>query len=197
MTSKKPKRTGREQELKLLTAAAPTPAATAAAAAPATPGATATADAVQDTAPTDDAATTSTAAFPVVGIGASAGGLAAFQAFFSGMPASTEPGMAFVPVQHLDPNHESILAELIRRYTRMPVFEAADGMLLKVNCVYIIPPNHDMALLNGAIQLLSPSEPRGQRLPIDYFFRSLAQDQRENAVAIVLSGTGSRSKSVV
>ena len=129
--------------------------------------------------------------FPVVGIGASAGGLAAFEAFFSGMPADTEPGMAFVLVQHLAPDHKSILTDLIRRYTRMQVYEVEDGMVVKPNCAYIIPPNRDMAFLNGTLQLLEPSSPRGQRLPIDFFFRSLAQDQRERAICIVLSGTGS------
>ena len=129
--------------------------------------------------------------FPIVGIGASAGGLAAFEAFFSGMPADKDPGMAFVLVQHLAPDHKSILTEIIRRCTRMQVFEVEDGMVVLPNCVYIIPPNHDMAFLNGALQLLEPSEPRGQRLPIDFFFRSLAQDQREHAIGIVLSGTGS------
>ena len=129
--------------------------------------------------------------FPVVGIGASAGGLAAFEAFFSGMPADTEPGMAFVLVQHLAPDHKSILTDLIRRYTRMQVYEVEDGMVVEPNCAYIIPPNRDMAFLNGTLQLLEPSSPRGQRLPIDFFFRSLAQDQRERAICIVLSGTGS------
>ncbi|WP_243312343.1 chemotaxis protein CheB [Fundidesulfovibrio agrisoli] len=128
---------------------------------------------------------------PVVGIGASAGGLAAFEAFFSGMPTDKDPGMAFVLVQHLDPNHKSILTELIRRYTRMQVFEVEDGMRVQPNCAYIIPPNHDMAFLNGRLQLMEPAAPRGQRLPIDFFFRSLAQDQRERAIGIVLSGTGS------
>ena len=169
MTNKQSQRKHSEQDANLLASTAP-----------ATPPAA-----------TDEVQGVATSAFPIVGIGASAGGLAAFQAFFSGMPANTEPGMAFVLVQHLDPNHESILAELIRRYTRMPVFDAVDGVVVKVNCVYIITPNHDMAILNGALQLLNPSMPRGHRLPIDYFFRSLAQDQRENAVAIVLSGTGS------
>ena len=131
------------------------------------------------------------ARFPVVGIGASAGGLAAFEAFFSGMPAATEPGMAFVLVQHLAPNHKSILSDLIRRYTRMQVFEVEDGMRVQPNCAYIIPPNCDMAFLNGALQLLEPAAPRGQRLPIDFFFRSLAADQHERAIGIVLSGTGS------
>ncbi|HEX7599296.1 MAG TPA: chemotaxis protein CheB, partial [Polyangia bacterium] len=129
--------------------------------------------------------------FPIVGIGASAGGLAAFEAFFSGMPADTDPGMAFVLVQHLAPDHKSILTELIQRYTRMKVFEVEDGVVVRPNCAYIIPPGRDMAFLNGTLQLLEPSAPRGQRLPIDFFFRSLAQDQRERAICIVLSGTGS------
>lgn len=130
-------------------------------------------------------------AFPVVGIGASAGGLAAFESFFSGMPDTTEPGMAFVLVQHLAPDHKSLLTDLIRRCTRMPVVEVEDAMAVQRNCVYIIPPNHDMAFLNGALHLLEPSAPRGQRLPIDFFFRSLAHDQCERAIGIVLSGTGS------
>lgn len=129
--------------------------------------------------------------FPVVGIGASAGGLAAFEAFFSGMPADIDPGMAFVLVQHLAPDHKSILTDLIQRYTRMKVYEVEDGMVVLPNCAYIIPPNRDMAFLNGALQLLEPSSPRGRRMPIDFLFRSLAQDQRERAICIVLSGTGS------
>ena len=129
--------------------------------------------------------------FPIVGIGASAGGLAAFEAFFSAMPADTDPGMAFVLVQHLAPDHKSILTDLIRCYTRMQVTEVEDGMVVQPNCTYIIPPGRDMAFLNGTLQLLEPLSPRGQRLPIDFFFRSLAQDQRERAICIVLSGTGS------
>jgi len=129
--------------------------------------------------------------FPIVGIGASAGGLKAFEAFFSGMPADTDPGMAFVLVQHLAPDHTSLLRELVQRYTRMEVFEVEDGMAVRINCVYIIPPGHDMALLNGKLQLLEPAAGRGQRLPIDFFFRSLAQDQHERAIGIVLSGTAS------
>ena len=129
--------------------------------------------------------------FPVVGIGASAGGLAAFEAFFSGMPTNADPDMAFVLVQHLAPDHKSLLTGLIQRYTRMQVSEVVDGMKVEVNHAYIIPPGWDMALLNGALHLLEPSSPRGQRLPIDFFFRSLAQDQHERAICIVLSGTGS------
>ncbi len=129
--------------------------------------------------------------FPIVGIGASAGGLAAFEAFFSAIPADTDPGMAFILVQHLAPDHKSILADLIRHFTRMQVFEVTDGMVIKPNCTYIIPPNRDMALLNGTLQLMEPATPRGLRFPIDFFFRSLAQDQQERAIGIVLSGTGS------
>src|ERR1039457_12759 len=117
--------------------------------------------------------------FPIVGIGASAGGLAAFEAFFAGMPADADPGMAFVLVQHLAPDHKSILTDLIRRYTRMQVFEVEDGMAVQPNFAYIIPPNRDMAFLHGTLHL-----------PIDFFFRSLAEDQRERAICIVLSGTG-------
>ncbi len=143
-----------------------------------------------ETAPAAPAKTTQED-FAIVGIGASAGGLAAFEAFFAGMPADEDPGMAFVLVQHLAPDHKSILTDLVRRYTRMQVFEVEDGMVVRPNCTYIIPPNCDMAFLNGALQLLEPVAPRGQRLPIDFFFRSLAQDQHERAIGIVLSGTGS------
>jgi len=129
--------------------------------------------------------------FPIVGIGASAGGLAAFEAFFANMPVGTESGMAFVLVQHLAPDHKSILGDLIKRYTRMQVYEVEDGMKVQPNCAYIIPPARDMAFLNGSLHLLEPSAPRGLRLPIDFFFRSLAQDQQERAICIVLSGTGS------
>ena len=129
--------------------------------------------------------------FPIVGIGASAGGLAAFEAFFSALPANHETGMAFVLVQHLAPDHKSILRDLVERFTRMHVYEVEDGMQVKPNCTYIIPPNRDMAFLNGALELLEPSATRGLRLPIDFFFRSLAQDQRERAICIVLSGSGS------
>ena len=129
--------------------------------------------------------------FPIVGIGASAGGLAAFQAFFSGIPSDTRPGLAFVLVQHLAPDHKSILGELIQHHTPLQVFEVADGMTVQPNCIYIIPPNRDMAFLNGALHLLEPTAPHGHRLPIDFFFRSLAQDQHERAICIVLTGAGS------
>ena len=130
-------------------------------------------------------------AFLVVGLGASAGGLAAFDAFFAGLPAHTAPGMAFVLIQHLAPDHTSLLTELVRRFTHLPVHEAEDGMVVQVNNVYVIAPNCDLAFFNGCLQLLEPAAPRGQRMPIDFFFRSLAQDQRSHAVGVVLSGTGS------
>jgi two-component system CheB/CheR fusion protein len=126
-----------------------------------------------------------------VGIGASAGGLAAFEVFFSAMPAGQDPGMAFVLVQHLAPDHKSILSELVKRYTQMEVHEVVDGMQVHPNCAYIIPPGRDMALLGDTLQLLEPGAPRGMRMPIDFFFRSLAHEQRERAICIVLSGTGS------
>jgi two-component system, chemotaxis family, CheB/CheR fusion protein len=137
--------------------------------------------------------------FPIVGIGASAGGLAAFEAFFSGMPEmqkktgtpDTGLGMAFVLVQHLSPDHKSILTQLVQRYTSMKAVEVTDGVVVRPNHVYIIPPAHDMAFLNGTLQLLEPPEQRSQRLTIDFFFRSLAEDLHERAIGIVLSGTGS------
>ena len=129
---------------------------------------------------TEKTETTDPADFP---IGASAGGLAAFEAFFSGMPAKVNSNMAFVLVQHLAPDHKSILSNLIRQYTRMQVFEVEDGMPIEPNYAYIIRPNCDMALLNGTLQLLTLVIPRGQRLPIDFFFHSLAQDQHDRAIA--------------
>ncbi|MFZ3054137.1 MAG: CheR family methyltransferase [Sulfuricurvum sp.] len=132
--------------------------------------------------------------FPIIGIGASAGGLAAFESFFSNMPMGLHPDCSFVLIQHLSPDHKSILSEIIGRYTIMHVFEAEDGMIVEPSCVYVIPPNHDIALINGTLQLLEPTQARGQRLPIDFFFRSLAVDQHEHAIGIILSGTGSDGK---
>lgn len=129
--------------------------------------------------------------FPIVGIGASAGGLAAFEAFFSGIQGNQTPNMAFILVQHLAPDHKSILNEIIGRYTQMKVIEVEDGMVVQPNCVYIIPPNSDMSLLGGALMLFEPSSARGMRMPIDFFFRSLALELKEEAICIILSGTGS------
>lgn len=126
--------------------------------------------------------------FPVVGIGASAGGLEAFEEFFRHIPPDC--GMAFVLVPHLDPSHASLLTEILQRATVMPVGEASDQMVLTPGKVHVIPPNRDMAIFHGALQLSVPELPRGQRMPIDAFLRSLAEDQGENAVGIILSGTG-------
>jgi two-component system CheB/CheR fusion protein len=129
--------------------------------------------------------------FPIVGIGASAGGLAAIEEFLAAMPTGRPPGMAFVLVQHLDPNHKSLLLELVKRYTNIEVAWAEDAMEVRSGCAYVMPPNTDMALVAGRLVLVKPTAPRGQRLPIDHFFRSLAADQGKRAVCIVLSGTGS------
>ncbi|WP_119072533.1 chemotaxis protein CheB [Aggregatilinea lenta] len=126
--------------------------------------------------------------FPIIGIGASAGGLYALQVFLDNMPADT--GMAFVIVQHLDPNHESILAELLQHHTPMRVLQVKDGMRVEPNNVYVVPPNRDMALFNGTLILTAIDAHDGLRLPIDFLFRSLAEDQGQHAIGIVLSGTG-------
>lgn len=94
----------------------------------------------------------------VVGIGASAGGLEAFEQFFTHLPPDT--GLAFVLIQHLDPTHKSILTDLIKKYTQMGVTEVRDGMLIEANNVYVIPPNKDMAILNGTLYLMEPSSTR-------------------------------------
>lgn len=126
--------------------------------------------------------------FQIVGIGASAGGLEAFEHFFRSTPAKS--GLAFVLVPHLDPGHASILTEILQRATAIPVVEAMDQMVVEPDMVYVIPPNRDMAIFHGVLQLSVPGLPRGQRMPIDAFLRSLAEDQGERAVGIILSGTG-------
>ncbi|MBA3034565.1 MAG: PAS domain-containing protein [Gammaproteobacteria bacterium] len=135
-----------------------------------------------------NAANAATARFPIVGIGASAGGLEAFEQLFQNMPADS--GLAFVLVPHLDPGHASILTDILQRSTVMPVVEVADQMVVQPNQVHIIPPNRDMAIFHGTLQLSVPESPRGQRMPIDSFLRSLAEDQGERAIGIILSGTG-------
>ncbi len=126
--------------------------------------------------------------FPIVGIGASAGGLKAFEQFFSAMPVDS--GIAFVLVAHLDPSHASMLPELLQRKTSMKVHQVSDNMKVVPNQVFIIPPNKEMAIINGTLQLLELRKPRGANLPIDIFLRSLAQDQGNKAIGIILSGTG-------
>jgi len=126
-------------------------------------------------------------AFPIVGIGASAGGLEAFEAFFRACPLDN--GIAFVLVPHLDPGHASLLTEILQRSTAMPVVEAVDQIAVEPDRVYVIPPNREMAILNGVLLLSVPEQARGQRMPIDGFLRSLAEDQGEHAIGIILSGT--------
>lgn len=133
---------------------------------------------------------TDTKTFPIVSIGASAGGLAAFEAFFSRMPQEPVP-CAFVLIQHLSPDFKSSLVEIIGKYTPMSVFEITDGMVVEPNCVYIIPPAHDISLMEGAFQLSSRTKKKGLHLPINFFFNALAKDQHQNAIGIILSGTGS------
>lgn len=125
---------------------------------------------------------------PIVGIGASAGGLEAFRAFFSPLPADS--GMAFVLIQHLDPTRDSLTAELVSTYTRMRVVQAEDGMRVEPNRVYVIPPNTYLSVRERTLRLSAPTAPRSLRMAIDYFLHSLAEDQHAGAVGIILSGTG-------
>ena len=114
--------------------------------------------------------------FLYVGVGASAGGLDAIEKLLSNIPEKS--GMAFIIVQHMDPTHKSGLVNILSRYTTMKVLQVEDGVQVKPDHVYIIPPNKDMGLLNGKLQLMEPLEPHGLRMPINYFFTSLAQDQK-------------------
>ncbi|ACM22127.1 protein glutamate methylesterase CheB and methyltransferase CheR [Geotalea daltonii FRC-32] len=128
-------------------------------------------------------------AFPIVGIGASAGGLEALEQFLGHVPENSD--MAFVIVQHLDPTHKGVLPELLQHTTGMEVFQVVDRMRVKTNCVYVIPPNKDMSMLHGVLHLFEPTAPRGLRLPIDFFLRSLAEDRQEHSIGVILSGMGS------
>ncbi|TMM51062.1 chemotaxis protein CheB [Sulfitobacter sabulilitoris] len=130
-----------------------------------------------------------TGVVPVVGLGASAGGLQALSDFFEAMPDAG--GMAFVVIHHADPDHESLMADLLAKHTRMTVTLAKDDTRIVPDNVYVIPPNRFLSMDNGVLRLTEPAERRGLRLPIDFFLRSLAEDQQQKAVAIILSGTGS------
>jgi two-component system CheB/CheR fusion protein len=126
--------------------------------------------------------------FPVVGIGASAGGLEACRKLFGVLPARS--GMAFILVQHLDPTHESMLVDLLAADTAMPVLQATDGMLLERDHLYIIPPAAYLSVAHGALRLSHPEPRQSARLPFDVLLHSLAEAFGENAVCVVLSGTG-------
>ena len=125
----------------------------------------------------------------IVGLGASAGGLEVLEQFLAHVPAAS--GLAYVVVQHLDPTHKAMLVELLQRATTMPVHEAAQGMRVEPDTVYVIPPNSELTVTHGALHLALPLQPRGMRLPIDVLFSSLARDQGESAIGVVLSGLGS------
>lgn len=125
---------------------------------------------------------------PVVGVGASAGGLEALELFLSHVPAGC--GLAFVVIQHLDPNYKGLMVELLQNVTAMPVVQIHDGLKVAGGHVYVIPPNSDVALRKGVLHLLEPAAPRGLRLPIDFFFRSLAQDRGDCSLGVILSGMG-------
>ncbi|MDD2309835.1 MAG: chemotaxis protein CheB [Desulfuromonadaceae bacterium] len=127
--------------------------------------------------------------FPIVGIGASAGGLEALEQFLRHVTENC--GIAFVIVQHLDPTHKGIMPELLQRVTAMEVFQVRDRMKVKPSCVYVIPPNKDMSILHGVLHLFDPTATRGLRLPIDFFFQSLAADRHESSIGVILSGMGS------
>ena len=128
-------------------------------------------------------------AFPIVGIGASAGGLEALEQFLRNVPDHCNA--AFVVVQHQDPNHRGMLIELLQRMTPMVVLEALDGMAVEPEHVYVIPPGKDMSLLHATLHLLPQAASRSRVLPVDFFFRSLAQDQGERGMGVILSGMGS------
>src|SRR6266480_4724715 len=125
----------------------------------------------------------------VVGIGASAGGIDSLKEFFSEMPADS--GLTFVVVQHLDPTHASHMAGLLARQTTMKVAEAQDESPIQANRIYTIPPNKFLSVRDGMLRLTEAVKRDGLRLPIDFFFRSLAQDQHEKAIAVLFSGSGS------
>ena len=129
-----------------------------------------------------------TSRFLYVGIGASAGGLDALKKFLSNIPENS--GMAFIIVQHMDPTHKSGLVNILDKYTDLKVLEIVDGVQVEPEHVYIIPPNKDLGILDGKLQLMEPIEPHGLRMPINYFFTSLAQDQGDKSVGIILSGFG-------
>lgn len=127
--------------------------------------------------------------FPIVGIGASAGGLEALEQFFSSLRETCD--MAFVVIQHLDPDHKGMLPELLQRITPLKVHQASDWMKVEPNSIYVIPPNKSLSIEDDTLHLSNFVEKRGLRLPVDIFFRSLAEDRQEKSVGVILSGMGS------
>ena len=127
--------------------------------------------------------------FPIVGIGASAGGLEALELLLTALPIDS--GVAFVIVQHLDPTHKGMMPEILQRITSIKVDQVQDQMEVKPNHIYVIPPNKDISLLHGKLHLFDPMHARGLRLPIDFFFHSLASELRQQSIGVILSGMGS------
>lgn len=127
--------------------------------------------------------------FPIVCLGASAGGLEALEQFLSNVPENS--GMAYVVIPHLDPTQKGMLPELLQRISKIEVLQVKDHMVVNPNCVYVIPPNKSMSILHGVLHLFEPVEIRGLRLPIDYFLSALAEDRHERAVGVIFSGMGS------
>lgn len=136
----------------------------------------------------DDTAQSVRPPFPVVGIGASAGGLDAYKRFLESMPSDS--GMAFVLIPHLDPKHESLMVELLAKHTSMAICQVEEAMSLQPNHIYVIPPNRFLSIGEGVLRLEEPPDPVGRKTAIDHFFRSLAAAYGEMAIGIVLSGTG-------
>ena len=134
-------------------------------------------------------AAAATAPFPIVGVGASAGGLEAFTELLKHLPPDT--GMGFVLVQHLDPQHESTLPQLLARATTLAVSVVVDNMRVTPNHVYVIPPNASLTIARGILRLGPRPQQRAPTHSIDVFFESLAEDQRERAIGVILSGTAS------
>ncbi len=139
--------------------------------------------------PCNDGEQAKTNSFLVVGVGASAGGLEAFTQLLSALPL--KPGMAFILVQHLDPQHHSMLADILSKTSKMPIHEAKDGVTVQPDCIYVIPPNTAIAIAEGKLRLTPRAQSQQPHLPVDFFLRSLAEDQKSNAVGVILSGNGS------
>jgi two-component system, chemotaxis family, CheB/CheR fusion protein len=127
--------------------------------------------------------------FPIIGIGASAGGLEAIENFLSGTPS--EPNVAVVIIQHLSPDHSSMMTDLLKKHTRMEITTVKDKDVVEPNHVYLNPPDKEVSIYNGVLRLEKPNKIHRSRTPIDHFFRSLAEDQESRAIGIILSGSGS------
>ena len=134
------------------------------------------------------AVTEGQAAFPIVAIGASAGGLQAAKTFIGALPIDT--GMAFILVQHLDPTHVSMMVDLLAQHSPIPVSEASNGVIVEPNHIYVIPPGHYLAFEGGALHTSQPETGMSIRLPFDYLLQSLARTRGASTFGIVLSGTG-------